>query len=71
MFVSYMCDGTRRFPARSLSYGHQAQPGLVTDITLYHNSFNVLQIAAPRAAICFHLAMGGRHLRRHHTCWPH
>ena len=57
--------------AWSLSNGHQAQQGLVTDAMLYHNSFNILQMAAPRAAICLHLAMGGQHLCGCHTCMPH
>ena len=38
-------------PAWSLSEGRQARQGLDTDVTLFHNSFNVLQMAAPGAAI--------------------
>ena len=67
------CDGFR-VPTASpptLSDGRQAQQGLVTDVTLYHNPFNVLQMAAPRAAIWFHLATGGRCLCGHHACVPH
>ena len=66
-----MVLGYPLLPARSLSDGHQAQQGLVTDATLYHNSFNILQMAAPRAAICLHLAMGGQCLRGCHACAPH
>ena len=39
------------FPAWSLSDGHQAQQGLDTDVTMFHNSVNALQMAAPGAAI--------------------
>ena len=45
-------------PAWSLSDGRQALLGLDTDVTPFHNLFNVLQMAAPRAAIWLHLAMG-------------
>ena len=38
-------------PAWSLSDGRQARQGLDTDITPFHNSFNVLQMVAPGAAI--------------------
>ena len=38
-------------PAWSLSDSRQAQQGLDTDVTPFPNSFNVLQMAAPRAAI--------------------
>ena len=38
-------------PAWSLSNGHQAWQGLDTDVTPFHNSFNILQMAAPGAAI--------------------
>ena len=58
-------------PAWSLSDGCQAQQGLVTNITSYRSPFIVLQMAAPRAAICSHLATGGRCLRRCRACVPH
>ena len=58
-------------PAWLLSDGRQAQQGLVTDATLYNNSFNILQMAAPRAAICLHLAMEGQLLGGCHACVPH
>ena len=54
-----------------LSDSRQAVQGLDIDIMPFHNSFNILQMAAPRAAIWVHLAMGGWHLRRHHACAPH
>ena len=38
-------------PAWSLSDGHQAWQGLDTDVIPFHNSFNVLQMVAPGAAI--------------------
>ena len=38
-------------PVWSLSDGHQARQGLDTDITPFHNSFNILQMVAPGAAI--------------------
>ena len=38
-------------PAWSLSDGRQAWQGLDTDVTPFHNSFNILQMAAPGAAI--------------------
>ena len=38
-------------PAWSLSDGHQVQQGLDTDAMPFHNSFNVLQMVAPGAAI--------------------
>ena len=38
-------------PAWSLSDGRQAHQGLVTDVMPFHNLFNILQMAAPRAAI--------------------
>ena len=38
-------------PAWSLSDGHQARQGLDTDVTTFHNWLNVLQMAAPGAAI--------------------
>ena len=38
-------------PTWSLSDGCQAQQGLDTDVMPSHNSFNVLQMAAPGAAI--------------------
>ena len=56
-----MCDGSRvpaASPAWLLSDGRQAPQGLDTDVMLPHSWFNVLQMAAPRAAIGFHLAMG-------------
>ena len=38
-------------PAWSLSNGRQARQGLDTNVMPSHNSFNVLQMVAPRAAI--------------------
>ena len=38
-------------PTWSLSDGRQAWQGLDTDVTPFHNSFNVLQMVAPGAAI--------------------
>ena len=38
-------------PAWLLSAGRQAWQGLDTDVTPFHNSFNILQKAAPGAAI--------------------
>ena len=38
-------------PTWSLSDGHQAWQRLDTDVMPFHNSFNVLQMAAPGAAI--------------------
>ena len=70
---SYMCDGFR-VPAAShwsLRDSPQAHQGLVTDVTPFHNLFNVMQMVAPRAAIWLHIAMGGRSLRGHHACMPH
>ena len=55
------CDSFRvpaTFPAQLLSDGRQAPQGLDTNITLPHTWFNVLQMAAPRAAIWLHLATG-------------
>ena len=50
--------GYSPLPAWSLSDSHQAQQGLDTDIMIFHNWFNILQMAAPGAAIWLHLAMG-------------
>ena len=58
-------------PAWSLSDCRQARQGLDTDIMPFCNSFNVLQMAAPWAAIWLHQATGGRHLRGCHACVPH
>ena len=38
-------------PTWSLSDGRQARQGLDTDVMPFHNSFNVLQMVAPGAAI--------------------
>ena len=38
-------------PPKLRSNGHQARQGLVTDVTPLHFRLNVLQMAAPRAAI--------------------
>ena len=38
-------------PAWLLSDGHQARQGLDTNVTPFHNWFNVLQMVAPGAAI--------------------
>ena len=46
-------------PSWSLSDSRQARQGLDTNVTLFHNSFNVLQMVAPGAAIWLHLATGG------------
>ena len=45
-------------PAWSLSDGRQARQGLDTDVMPFHNWFNILQMAAPGAAIWLHLAIG-------------
>ena len=46
-----MVLGYPPLPTWSLSDGCQARQGLDTDVMPFHNSFNVLQMAAPRAAI--------------------
>ena len=38
-------------PAWSLINSRQAQKGLDTDVTTFHNWLSILQMAAPRAAI--------------------
>ena len=38
-------------PTWSLSDGRQARQGSDTDVTPFHNWFNILQMAAPGAAI--------------------
>ena len=58
---SYICDGfwgARRFPTWLLSDGRQVPQGLDTDVMLPHTLVNMLQMAAPRAAIWSHLATG-------------
>ena len=50
--------GYSPLPTWSLSNGRQAPQGLVTGAMLYHNSVNILQMAAHKAAICPHLATG-------------
>ena len=45
-------------PAWSLSDSRQAREGLDTDIMPFHKWLNILQMAAPGAAIWLHLAMG-------------
>ena len=45
-------------PAWSLSDGRQARQGLDTDVMMFHNSVNTLQMVAPGAAIWLHLATG-------------
>ena len=46
-----MVLGYPLLPAWSLSNGRQAQQGLDTDVTMFHNWLNVLQMAALGAAI--------------------
>ena len=57
----YMCEGFRvptAFLPGQLTDSHRAPQGLDTDVTLHHTWFNILQMAAPRAAIWLHLATG-------------
>ena len=46
-----MVLGYPPLPAWSLSDGCQAQQGLDTDVTMFHNWLSILQMAAPGAAI--------------------
>ena len=46
-----MVLGYKLPPAWSLSDSRQARQGLDTDIMPFHNSFNILQMLAPGAAI--------------------
>ena len=64
-----MVLGYPLLPAWSLSDGRQARQGLDTDITPFYNWFNILQMAAPGAAIWLHLAMGvGTCVGATHAC---